>query len=191
MKEWTDEKIERCIMAIANKFDPARMPTNREVIEMSGTYALSNAIQKNGGYEYWANKLGLEQKYSESKLGMEYEHLIAEILEARGHEVVMTPTKHPYDLLVDGCVKVDVKVSNESLVRGSSVHAYRISKKLHTCDFYVCCENDGDKCIYVIPAHICSGQTQVEMGYETKYEQYRDAFHLIDRAARFYKEDLS
>ena len=51
MKGWTDEKIEKCIMAIANKFDPARMPTNREVIEMSGTYALSNAIQKNGGID--------------------------------------------------------------------------------------------------------------------------------------------
>ena len=190
MKEWTDERIGKCIMAIASEFDPIRMPTNSEVIEMSGSYALSNAIQKNGGYEYWANKLGLEQKYSESKLGVEYEHLIAEILKARGHEAVMTPTKYPYDLLVDGCIKVDVKVANESIVKGSSVHAYRLSKKLHTCDFYVCCENDGDKGIYVIPAHVCSGQTQIEMGSETKYEKYHNAFNLIDRAARFYRENL-
>ena len=190
MKEWTDERIGKCIMAIASEFDPIRMPTNSEVIKMSGSYALSNAIQKNGGYEYWANKLGLEQKYSESKLGVEYEHLIAEILKVRGHEAVMTPTKYPYDLLVDGCIKVDVKVANESIVKGSSVHAYRLSKKLHTCDFYVCCENDGDKGIYVIPAHVCSGQTQIEMGSETKYEKYRDALHLIERAARFYREYL-
>ena len=62
--KWNEETIATKVADIANKFTPARMPSNSEVIEMTGGYALANAIQKNGGYEYWANKLGLERKYS-------------------------------------------------------------------------------------------------------------------------------
>ena len=190
MKKWTDEKIEEGIMVIANKFSPVRMPTDKETVEMSDIPGLSNAIQRSGGYAYWANRLNLDQKYSETKIGVKYEHLIGKMLEAKGHKVVYTPTKHPYDLLVDGCVKVDVKVANESQVRGYPIHAYRTSKKLQTCDFYICCENDKDKNIYVIPACVCSGQSQIEMGIESrKYQIYKEAFHLIDRTVRFY-EDL-
>jgi hypothetical protein len=186
--KWTEEMIEAKIRQIASEFMPARMPTNREVIEITGNHALSVAIQKNGGYEFWAKKLGLEQKYSESRIGLEYERRIAEKLRKAGHVVEETSVKHPYDLLIDGCVKVDVKVANTSKVRGSDVHAYRLSKKHHTCDFYICCENDAFKDIYVIPANMVSGQTQIDMGvHSRKYEHYKDAFYLIDDAAKFYK----
>ena len=185
--KWNEETIAVKVADIANKFAPARMPSNSEVIEMTGNYALANAIQKNGGYEYWANKLGLERKHSETKIGIEHERRVAEMLRKGGHSVQETTIKHPYDLLVDGCVKVDVKAAGTSLVRGSKVHAYRIVKRQHTCDFYICCEVDTDG-IYVIPANMVTGQVQIEMGLNSqKYSHYKDAFYLIDDAVNFYK----
>lgn len=185
--KWNEELITTKLTDIANTFTPARMPSNREVIELTGGYALSSAIQKRGGFEHWANKLGLEQKHSETKTGIEYERKIAEILRKNGHSVQTTTIKHPYDLLVDDCVKVDVKVANTSLIKGSKIHAYRIAKRQHTCDFYICCELDTDG-IYVIPANMVTGQVQVEMGLNSqKFCHYKDAFYLIDDAVNFYK----
>ena len=185
--KWNEELIATRVSEIANKFAPARMPSNNEVIEMTGSYALANAIQKNGGYEYWANRLGLERKHSETKVGIEYERKVAEMLRKGGHNVQETTIKHPYDLLVDGCVKVDVKVASTSLTRGSKVHAYRIAKRQHTCDFYICCEVDTGG-IYVIPANMVTGQVQIEMGLNSqKYNHYKGAFYLIDDAVQFYQ----
>ena len=185
--KWNEETIAAKVADIANKFAPARMPSNSEVIEMTGSYALANAIQKNGGYEYWANKLGLERKHSETKVGIEYERRVAKMLRDNGHDVQTTTIKHPYDLLVDGCVKVDVKVANTSMIRENKVHAYRIAKRQHTCDFYICCEVDTDD-IYVIPANMVTGQVQIEMGPGSqKYSHYKDAFYMIDDAVNFYK----
>ena len=185
--KWNEELISTGITDIANKFVPVRMPSNREVVEMTGNYSLANAIQKHGGYEFWANKLGLEQKRSETKIGVEYERKVADILRKCGHDVAETTIKHPYDLLVDNCVKVDVKVADTSLIRNNKAHAYRIAKRQHTCDFYICCELDtGD--IYVIPANMVAGQVQIEMGPGSqKYSHYKDAFYLIDDAVKFYQ----
>ena len=185
--KWNEELISAGITDIANKFVPARMPSNREVVEMTGNYSLANAIQKHGGYEFWANKLGLEQKHSETKIGVEYERKVAEILRSYGHLVEETTIKHPYDLLVDNCIKVDVKVANISLIRGYEAHAYRIAKRQQTCDFYICCELDTDG-IYVVPANMVAGQVQIEMGLDSqKYSSYRGAFYLIDEAIEFYQ----
>ena len=186
MKKWTKANIARGISLIAEQFDPIRMPTNKEVIEMSGGYSLSAAIQKNGGYEYWARRLNLEQKKSETKLGIKYERIVADRLRRGGHVVEETSVKHPYDLLVDGCVKVDVKVANASKVRNYDAHSYRIHKPQQTCDFYICCENDSSN-MYVIPANMCRGQKQIVMGKDSrKYSSYKNAFNLIDAAVNFF-----
>jgi hypothetical protein len=39
--KWTDDMIKDGIMKLAKQFDPIRMPSNREVKEMTGSYALS------------------------------------------------------------------------------------------------------------------------------------------------------
>lgn len=186
--KWTEEKIKDSILDLADKFDPIRMPTNREIKEMTGSCALSMAIQKSGGYRFWAKQLGLEQKKSETKMAQKWERITASILERYGHKVELTSAKHPYDILVDGCVKIDVKAANISEVRGTEVYAYRIAKPQQTCDFYVCCENDGDHRMYVIPANAVNGQKQIEMGaITTKYDFYKEAWYLIDDTAEFFK----
>ena len=174
-------------MSIANTFVEPRMPSNREVIEHEGNHALSMAIQKNGGYRYWAKRLGLDQKHSETLLGVRGENLIADYLESKGFTVKQTSAKHPYDLLVNGCVKVDVKTANTSHVRGYPVHAYRLSKRDHTCDFYIFFEADTLRS-YVVPAHKCHGQVQVDMGKDSKrYADYLGAYYLLNIASNMYQ----
>lgn len=186
--EWTDERISEGIMRIASIFEPKRMPSNREVVEYEGDYKLANAIQKHGGYAYWANELGLEQKRSETKLGVEGEEFVSEKLKALGYNVKPTSTRHPYDLLIDGCVKVDVKTANTSFVRDYPMHSYRLAKSDHTCDFYIFYEADTDK-TYVVPACKLQGQVQVCMGEGSKrFAKYSEAYHLINRMARTLKE---
>lgn len=189
MRKWTDNTIEREIMKIANQFDPPKMPSLKESKEMYGGCGLSCAISKSGGFKYWAEKLGLPQEKSETKVGIEGEIYIAQLLKKMGYSSVeMTSVRHPYDLLVDDCVKIDVKTSNTSYIKGCPVHAYRLAKRQHTCDLYIFYEADtGD--IYVVPAHLCKGQTQVEMGGGSKkYLMYRKAFHLIGALRNTYQQ---
>lgn len=186
--QWNDELIAKEILKIANQFEPPRMPSAKETKEMYGGYALSVAIGKHGGYKHWADRLGLKQKKSDTKLGLMGEEHIAKELSKRGYAVEMTSTKHPYDILVDGCVKIDVKTANESFVRGCSIHSYRLAKRVHTCDFYIFYEADTGK-IYVVPAHKCFGQVQVGMSSNSKpYAKYLNAFDLIKQASIMYQE---
>lgn len=186
-KKWTEETIAEGITRIANCYHPKRMPTNREVILYEGNHKLANAIQKNGGYEYWAKRLGLKQHYSETILGTFGENYIANTLALMGFAVETTSTKHPYDLLIDGCVKVDVKTANTSYVRGCPTHAYRVSKKQPTCDFYVFYEADTSN-VYIVPSIRCKDQVQVAMGINSKlYEPYLGAYHLIKEVVDMYQ----
>ena len=185
--KWTENTIAREILNIANQFDPPKMPTLKETREMYENSGLACAISKTGGFEYWANKLGLPQGYSETKVGAQAEKEIAAELKDRGYSVELTSTKHPYDVLVDGCVKIDVKAANTTMIRGCPVHAYRLAKRQHTCDFYIFREIDGGA-TYIVPAHLCNGQVQVEMGIGSKkYEPYKEAWDLIGKASRFYR----
>ena len=185
---WTDEKIAEGIMRIASRYEPPRMPTNREVIDAEGNYKLANAIQKHGGYSEWADRLGLAQGYSETTLGIAYEHRVAEALKRMGHTVEFTSMKYAYDLLIDGVVKIDVKTAKRSYVRNSAVYSYCIAKPQQTCDFYICCELGAAVDVYVIPASACTGMKQICMGAgHTKYEKYRNAYDLISRTVDFYK----
>ena len=186
-KKWTDRKIAEEIMKIANQFNPPKMPTRAEAENMYGNCGLSVAISKNGGFEYWAKRLGLPQGNSETALAIQIENEFAEALTDRGYDAELTSTKRPYDILVDGCVKVDVKAANTSYVRGCPIHAYRLAKRQHTCDFYIFHEVDTDT-TYIVPAHICSGQVQVEMGEDSsKYMPFKEAWDLIGKASDFYK----
>lgn len=184
---WTDSKIVEGVERIASMFEPKRMPTNREVIEAEGDYRLANAIQKNGGYEYWAHRLNLKQKHSDTQVGIKGERFVAERLSSMGFDVKLTSVKHPYDLLVNGCVKIDVKTATTTYVRGYPIHSYRLAKTMHTCDFYIFYEMDIGN-IYVVPAHRLNGQVQVGMGLQSKvYDEYLGAFDLIKQASEMYQ----
>ena len=182
-KKWTDEEITQTIKDVMNYFGIDRMPTHSEMCEFCGDTSLSNKVSKTGGAYYWADKLGIEVKQSETLLGYMVEAEVKGLLEALGFQCELTSTKHPYDILVNGCVKIDVKSARKSKVQNSDVYSFGLAKQQPTCDIYIAVCLDDNKCIerfYVIPAHIMAGKTQLCIGvHQSKYDSFIDRWDIV------------
>ena len=181
---WTKQELESGIMKVVDFLDIDRMPSKSEIEEFYGNTSLSNKISRTGGLYYWADQLGLEIKESESKFGIEVELYVKEVLENMGFKCETTSTKHPYDLLVDDCVKVDVKAARVTKVRGSDAYSFRLAKPKQTCDVYVAVCVDDEKNIqktYIVPSIIMSGKKQLAVGVEHSiYDAYIDRWDVIE-----------
>ena len=195
MKYWTENRIGKEIMEVAKALMLDRMPTRNEIQTMYRNNGLDCAICKNGGYKHWANKLNLAIKESETSFGQEIESRVIELLKERFGVVESTSTKYPYDILVDGVVKIDVKAARSTLIRGYEAFSFRIAKKQPTCDFYVLVEvNDLESIerIMIVPSGDVTGQVQICVGSgESKYDKYIDRWDMIRQLLDFYKEKLS
>src|SRR5690625_4403811 len=94
---WTDDLIEGEIRKSMESLCISRMPTSSELLSI-GRGDLQNAISKNRGFRYWANKLGIKSKVSETTKGQKYERIAKRVLEGKGYKVKSMSTGHPYDL---------------------------------------------------------------------------------------------
>ena len=187
---WKDSEIINGINEVRHVWMIDRMPSRSEVETFYGDARLSNAIMKTGGYYYWAGRLGLEIKNSDTAFGYAGEKEVKEILESLGFECEMTPPRHPYDLLVDGCVKIDVKSGRKTKINGADCYSFRLAKPQQTCDVYVAvCMNDDKEPqkIYIIPAHIMNGKTQLAVGVEhSMYDPFLYRWDIIGQFSKVF-----
>lgn len=187
-KFWTEAIVRSEILKCMEILNIERMPTSGELISISRN-DLHQKISKSKKYNGWAAYLGLEQKESCTKEGQNQEGNISDFLIGKGYEVERMSTKFPYDLLVNGTVKIDVKSANPLLSRGSVVHTFGIAKNKPTCDVYVCLalNEDGntERCM-VIPSHFLKIVTLC-IGKESKYNQFIDRWDYINQYSDFYK----
>lgn len=185
---WNDLKVEQGIKKVMGKLDINRMPSASETREVNGDYTLSNAISRSGGFESWAERLELEMKVSETSLGRKYEEIIANRLREMGFEIKIMTTKHPYDLLVNDKVKVDVKSSNLYNSNGAGKwHTFNLEKEYPTCDIYIAVALVGGEIdrIFIIPSkylHI----TQLSVGKESVYNKFINQWNYIGQYDKFY-----
>jgi hypothetical protein len=188
--KWTDEKIEKEIKRVMYALHINRMPSRSEIEEVLKDSALTNKIGKLGGFQYWANKLGLETKESETSTGKEFEEKAIGILESRGYRVQRMTTKYPYDLLVNEHIKVEVKVGRPYMLKGESrVHTFRTSKRHATCDLYLIFaldESEEVERLFIIPGCELKIVTLC-IGKNSKYNKYIDRWDLVDKFNEFYK----
>ena len=118
-QRWDDSLIKKGVMEVVKICELGRMPSRTECIKFYGNHKLANAItRRNGGWYTLAKELGLAIKESETYLGKTQENVVCQMLAKRGFEVEKMPQTFPYDILVDNCVKIDVKASR--LYKGSS-----------------------------------------------------------------------
>jgi len=148
---WDDSKIAAHIGSIAGSL--GRMPTNTELVSM-GRGDLANAITKRGGFLVWAEKLSLSRIYSDSDFGWDGEKAVADILESQGFHVERSSkVRWPFDLLLSGFVRLDVKTAKQRTYGQVTGWFYRIGK-VPQADFVALHQADtGD--IYYIPWALC------------------------------------
>ena len=186
MDKWDERTIGNALRKMVNATGQTTMPTHTEMYSFYGNYGLSNAIRKNGGTHYWASKLGLDAKNCESKMGEAFERrFIDDLLTQTNLQAMPMPIRYPYDVLVEGAVKVDVKASHLYRKDGIGFYSCNLGKTYQTCDiFAVYCLADDDEIdkVYIIPSSRLNGQKQLAIGqYNSKYDAYIDKWDIIEQ----------
>lgn len=186
-RRWTHKDICNEVYRVMESLGIDRMPSANECRLVTGSWALSNAITRRGGFEWLSKHMGLSRKECQSKLGLHGELKIKSILEEMGYKVEKMKGSHPYDLLINENVKVDVKTSKlYKSGKGWNSYSFNLEKANPTCDIYVfvCIE---DEKYLIIPSKFLK-QTQLCItDKESKYEIYRDRWDYIDKFDNFYK----
>jgi len=188
--KWNDELIKESIESVMEKVGIKTMPTQSMTEEVIGNSSLNNAISRNGGFIFWANKLGIEHMGIETTLGRDFETYCAMTIQQKfDFDVEQMAPRYPYDLLVNKNIKIDVKVSKMYNNR-ITMFTFNLEKQYPTCDLFVAYCIDDDKNIiktYVIPSKVLSGNTQLSVGVSrSKYDIYLDNWGLLLKYNKFY-----
>ena len=180
---WTNEMIEADILEVSRHIGNNLMPTRTDIHDFYGNDRLTNKISKTLGYYGWAKKLGLTVQDNDTSKAKKVEREVCELLSSKGFSVEMMLQNYPYDLLVDGILKIDVKVS--ALYKSPQMcefYSFALRKKKPTCDIYILVARDGgnaDK-FYVIPSFKVQ-QLQISIGkHQSKYDIYLNKFSILD-----------
>ena len=194
MDKWDERTIGNALRKMVNATGQTTMPTHTEMHSFYGNYSLSNAIRRNGGTHYWASKLGLDTKNCESKVGEAFEERFKSDLFA--HTMLLSesmPIRYPYDVLVEGAVKVDVKASHLYRKDGFGFYSCNLGKTYQTCDIFVvyCLKDDGEiDRVYIIPSSRLNGQKQLTIGqHNSKYDAYIEKWDIIEHYDRLMNWD--
>lgn len=188
---WDDSKIASEVICVKNALGLDRMPTKSEIDFITKSNSLSCKISKSGGFRKWAYRLNLGMKKSESNLGNKWEMYMKNILETRGYKVAKMSFKHPYDLLVNNNIKVDVKVSSLYSNKSSKYHSFSLEKKYHNCDIFILVALDkfgSPLKILIVPSKEVMGQRQISIGDKSKYDKFDSRFELIKIYDNFYND---
>lgn len=134
-RRWTDALVESEVRSAAESFG-GRMPSAPELNAM-GKGSLASLISRTpGGYKGWARRLGLEMKKSETLFGHEWEAYIHGLLTATGYESVRQTTRAPFDILVDGRVRLNVKAARWHAYGPCRGFFFGIGKTWQNCDAF-------------------------------------------------------
>jgi len=187
---WTENLIKENIMNIVKILDISHMPTRNEIRGVTGNDALTNKISKTDGYYGWAKKLDLPIKNNDTLTGKLGEKLAAELLRNRGYEVLQMCQNHPFDLLINQSVKVDVKYANLYHGPGGNFYSFSLRKKYSSCDVYLLISNNDadEKSIFILPAKDAV-QLQISIGeHNSIYHRYLNRYDVIDQYLKLYAE---
>lgn len=189
-RKWTDALVKEKVLEVKNGLGLDRMPSKAECVAFFHNQELAGAVSKRGWYEL-AEELGLPVKESETAFAKRMEAKARDMLRGIGFDVEPMATNFPYDLLVDGCVKVDVKASKLISTESGKFYTFFVGKPYATCDFYILLACDDDENVtrtMVVPGYQVIGNSQISVGVNrSKYHFYTDRFDLLDKAAEFWR----
>jgi hypothetical protein len=144
MRNWTDESVHTEVAKIAEGL--GHFPSKQELTDLKRN-DLAVQVSRRGGYLAWAQKTGFERIQSDSDTGWAGEVAFSDLAKQRGLESERPKgVKSPFDLLLDKCLRVDVKSARFAQYGVCRGWFYRIGKypqadlillfQLDTNDFY-------------------------------------------------------
>ncbi len=177
---WTEDRIEKETLALIGEL--GHFPSTTELKTMR-RFDLSNALCRNGGMIAWSKRLGYERAVSDSDVGWDGEEDVKAILESKGFSVGRSKeVKAPYDLLVNGRVRIDVKTASQAtynLNTGQpwSAWFYRIGKKVQS-DIVILYRKDERDC-FILPWWQV-GTTNITISPKSpKYGRFKDRYDIV------------
>jgi hypothetical protein len=99
--------------------------------------------------------------------------------------------RYPFDLLVNNCVKIDVKVANPKTYEHKPlVHTFATNKPNPTCDIYLLftldCDGEIDNS-YIVPS-ICARVKTIEINSNgKKYHEFVNRWDYIKQYTDFFE----
>ena len=188
---WTDELISERVLEVVHALELERMPSSKECENYFRNSALTSAISKRMGWYALAKKMGLPIKDSETYFGKRQEESAKEQLISRGFEVRRMSQNFPYDLLVNDCVKVDVKASRLYQSANGSFYSFNLEKPFCTCDIYMLYMANDDKTekgVLIIPSKFVATNTQISVGEtKSKYHRFLDRWDYLEEYSLFFE----
>ena len=192
-KIWNDSRIEEELRIVISGIGIDRMPSNSEIISFAGDFRLSNAISKYGGFRYWAEKIGVAMKDTDTLFGWMFEDVAKDILEKQGFYAENTPCKFPYDLLVNKSVKINVKASRKYIGDAGNFYTFNLERKFPACDIYFLCCVNSNRCIdrfYIVPSARVPHNCQISIGENSsKYDKYINRLDVVKRYSDFFDSE--
>lgn len=186
--EWTEDELKQRISTMVCNLGMNRMPTCQEVTCYYDN-ATACAITRHIGWYNLAEFLNLPIKECETTTGKKHEFILADELSQKGFSVEKMPQNFPYDLLVNGSVKIDVKVSHICHGKSGYFYSFRVGKQFPTCDIYALrlVDNDGQICkTLIIPSKDVALNKQISVGAKnSKYNKYNERWDIIEKYADF------
>lgn len=190
---WTDDLIKEKILEVKNGLSLDRMPSRKECIQYFHNEALVNAVSRRKKWYQLADELGLKVKDSETYFGKSQEATAAEILISKGFSVRKMSQNFPYDLLVDDCVKADVKASHLYHGPNGDFYTFNLEKDYATCDIYIlfALSESDESSIFIVPSKFVIAQNQISMGVsKSKYHRFKDRWDYISALSDFWAEAI-
>ena len=188
-RKWTDQSIRDGISNVVQGLGLSRMPSRAECEAYCGNYSLTNAVSKRIGWYRLANEMGLSIKDSDTYFGKTHEAIANDKLLSLGYKTQRMPQNFPYDILVNGRVKIDVKVSRLYHGTQGDFYSFNLEKRHSTCDIYwLHLANDKGNVAktLIIPSVVVSENTQISVGaYVSRYDKYENRLDYIDQYDAF------
>lgn len=185
---WTDKRIESELIESMRMLGLTRMPTAAELRDLYGDNRLAGRVSRDG-YECWAQRIGVPMADNQHGFAVGWEKYTIGILRGWYYQCEPTSIKHPYDLLINGSVKADVKASK---MDETGRYNFHIAKNLPKADVYIMwcvADNEDVMDVYIIPAHILYGHPNIAIRPgKSKLDCYRNRWDIIDTLSETFQK---
>lgn len=156
--------------------------SNTELSEITGIVNISS--YRKDGIRHKINGGSL-------KIGVYFEELVSKTLNKNGISHKLMPHNHPFDILLDNGIRIDVKSVSPSrlLTKITNTYSFNPNKKRrgNYADYFICVLIDTEE-MFVIPSSEIKKSSPIRFswprptrGKESKYHKYHNNFDVLQK----------